>query len=48
MKKTEYVVGVDIGAENIAIAASRGPDGGGLAELTVTNDPEGFEELKGW
>ena len=47
MKKTEYVVGVDIGAESISIAALKGPDGAGLAEVSVTNDPEGFEGLKG-
>ena len=48
MKKTEYVVGVDIGAESVSIAALKGPDGAGLAKLSVTNDPEGFEGLKGW
>jgi transposase len=48
MKKAEYVVGVDIGAESLSIAALKGPDGAGLAELSVDNEPEGFEELKGW
>ncbi len=48
MKKAEYVVGVDIGAESLSIAALKGPDGAGLAEVSVDNEPEGFEELKGW
>jgi len=46
MKKVEYVVGVDVGAESISVAALKGPDGAGRAEISVKNEAEGFEELK--
>ena len=48
MKKAEFVVGVDVGSESISVAALKGPDGAGLVEISVSNDPEGFEELKTW
>ena len=48
MKKAEFVVGVDVGSESISVAALKGPDRAGLVEISVSNDPEGFEELKTW
>lgn len=48
MKKAEFVVGLDIGAESISAAVLRGPDGTGLIEYTLENTAEGFEGLRQW
>jgi transposase len=48
MKKTEFVVGVDVGDESLSVAATKGADGSGLLERSVRNELEGFEELREW
>jgi transposase len=48
MKETKFVVGVDVGAESISVAALKGPDGAGLVEISVSNTGEGFEDLRTW
>ena len=48
MKKAEYVIGIDVGDESLSVAVTRGADGAGLVECSVSNDLEGFEELSGW
>jgi len=48
MKKAEFVVGVDVGDESLSVAVTKGADGTGLVEGSVSNNLEGFEDLKGW
>jgi transposase len=48
MKKAEFVVGVDVGDESLSVAVTKGADGTGLVERSVSNNQEGFEDLYGW
>lgn len=48
MKKADFVVGVDVGDASLSAAVTKRADGSGLIEHSVSNELEGFEQLRGW
>ena len=48
MQPPEFYVGVDVAADTLTVALTRGPRQPVAGPLTVTNDPDGFAELAAW
>ena len=48
MRAPEFYVGVDVAAETLTVALTRGPRQPVAGPLTVANDPDRFAELAAW
>lgn len=48
MQAPEFYVGVDVAAETLTAALTRGPGRPVAGPLTVANDPDGFAALAAW